>query len=163
MTREAILVPNRSWGGEGLLGCGVGYGLLHRIPRPQDRVLPPQAADDDDDDGDDDEIMAAQPTLGRPSPPRPRGGARATSDGYEDASYGQFAESEGVQVVPVEDDFEAFVPADAYSSAGAGGQQRMMVVPAGANANGSSQWGMPRRASVVPANSELLEEDEDDN
>ncbi|GAA5853954.1 hypothetical protein JCM8547_008168 [Rhodosporidiobolus lusitaniae] len=37
VTREAILVPNRSWGGEGLLGCGVGYGLLHKIPRPQDR------------------------------------------------------------------------------------------------------------------------------
>ncbi|GAA6044353.1 hypothetical protein JCM8097_002784 [Rhodosporidiobolus ruineniae] len=37
ITREAILVPNRSWGGEGLLGCGVGYGLLHRIPKPQDR------------------------------------------------------------------------------------------------------------------------------
>ncbi|KPV73191.1 uncharacterized protein RHOBADRAFT_17459, partial [Rhodotorula graminis WP1] len=34
VTREAILVPNRSWGGEGLLGCGVGYGLLHRIPKP---------------------------------------------------------------------------------------------------------------------------------
>ncbi|TNY20090.1 GRASP55/65 PDZ-like domain-containing protein, partial [Rhodotorula diobovata] len=37
VTREAILVPNRSWGGEGLLGCGVGYGLLHRIPKPQHR------------------------------------------------------------------------------------------------------------------------------
>ncbi|GAA5930449.1 hypothetical protein JCM10213_001094 [Rhodosporidiobolus nylandii] len=45
VTREAILVPNRSWGGEGLLGCGVGYGLLHRIPKPQDRPrLPPHAA-----------------------------------------------------------------------------------------------------------------------
>ncbi|BGP43876.1 hypothetical protein JCM10449v2_007933 [Rhodotorula kratochvilovae] len=38
VTREAILVPNRTWGGEGLLGCGVGYGLLHRIPKPQDRA-----------------------------------------------------------------------------------------------------------------------------
>ncbi len=51
VTREAILVPNRSWGGEGLLGCGVGYGLLHRIPKPQDRNTkiptqnaPPQSA-----------------------------------------------------------------------------------------------------------------------
>ncbi|GAA6011171.1 hypothetical protein JCM10207_005524 [Rhodosporidiobolus poonsookiae] len=41
VTREAILVPNRSWGGEGLLGCGVGYGLLHRIPKPQDRSSVP--------------------------------------------------------------------------------------------------------------------------
>lgn len=43
--REVILVPNRSWGGDGLLGCGVGYGLLHRIPKPQDRArqAPPSA------------------------------------------------------------------------------------------------------------------------
>ncbi|KAL9931667.1 hypothetical protein V8E36_009453 [Tilletia maclaganii] len=39
-TREVIIIPNRDWGGEGLLGCGVGYGLLHRIPRPQERIAP---------------------------------------------------------------------------------------------------------------------------
>ncbi|KAG9026575.1 hypothetical protein FRB95_008697 [Tulasnella sp. JGI-2019a] len=33
--REVVLVPNRMWGGAGLLGCGVGYGLLHRIPSIQ--------------------------------------------------------------------------------------------------------------------------------
>ncbi|KAG8870474.1 hypothetical protein FRB97_009726 [Tulasnella sp. 331] len=33
--REVVLVPNRMWGGAGLLGCGVGYGLLHRIPAIQ--------------------------------------------------------------------------------------------------------------------------------
>ncbi|KAL7416679.1 GRASP55/65 PDZ-like domain-containing protein [Mrakia frigida] len=32
--REVVLVPNRKWGGEGLLGSGIGYGLLHRIPKP---------------------------------------------------------------------------------------------------------------------------------
>ncbi|KAJ9098662.1 hypothetical protein QFC21_004310 [Naganishia friedmannii] len=36
--REIVLVPNRHWGGEGLLGCGVGYGLLHRIPIPSDSM-----------------------------------------------------------------------------------------------------------------------------
>ncbi|KAG1745858.1 GRASP55/65 PDZ-like domain-containing protein [Suillus paluster] len=30
--REVVLVPNRHWGGEGLLGCIFGFGLLHRIP-----------------------------------------------------------------------------------------------------------------------------------
>lgn len=25
-------MPNRMWGGQGLLGCVFGYGLLHRIP-----------------------------------------------------------------------------------------------------------------------------------
>ncbi|TIA68700.1 hypothetical protein E3P91_03964 [Wallemia ichthyophaga] len=34
--REVVLVPNRQWGGEGLLGCGVGFGLLHQIPVKQD-------------------------------------------------------------------------------------------------------------------------------
>lgn len=44
--REVVLVPNRQWGGEGLLGCVFGFGLLHRIPAvPRDRepgALPPE-------------------------------------------------------------------------------------------------------------------------
>ena len=32
MTREITLTPNLGWGGEGSLGCGIGYGYLHRIP-----------------------------------------------------------------------------------------------------------------------------------
>ncbi|CAG8496356.1 5610_t:CDS:2 [Ambispora gerdemannii] len=31
--REVIITPNNAWGGEGVLGCGVGYGYLHRIPK----------------------------------------------------------------------------------------------------------------------------------
>ncbi|KAM7063072.1 Golgi reassembly-stacking protein 1 isoform 1-T1 [Molossus nigricans] len=30
--REVSVTPNAAWGGEGSLGCGVGYGYLHRIP-----------------------------------------------------------------------------------------------------------------------------------
>lgn len=30
--REVSITPNHTWGGEGSLGCGVGYGYLHRIP-----------------------------------------------------------------------------------------------------------------------------------
>ncbi|KAL6266214.1 hypothetical protein P5V15_003074 [Pogonomyrmex californicus] len=30
--REVIITPNNAWGGEGSLGCGIGYGYLHRIP-----------------------------------------------------------------------------------------------------------------------------------
>ena len=33
------------WGGEGLLGCGVGFGLLHRIPKPQ----PPESLQSEDE------------------------------------------------------------------------------------------------------------------
>ncbi|XP_006878912.1 PREDICTED: Golgi reassembly-stacking protein 2 [Elephantulus edwardii] len=30
--REVIITPNSAWGGEGSIGCGIGYGYLHRIP-----------------------------------------------------------------------------------------------------------------------------------
>jgi hypothetical protein len=30
--REVLITPNTAWGGEGSLGCGIGYGYLHRIP-----------------------------------------------------------------------------------------------------------------------------------
>ncbi|XP_029937228.1 Golgi reassembly-stacking protein 2 [Myripristis murdjan] len=30
--REVVITPNCAWGGEGSLGCGIGYGYLHRIP-----------------------------------------------------------------------------------------------------------------------------------
>lgn len=30
--REVTITPNSQWGGEGSLGCGIGYGYLHRIP-----------------------------------------------------------------------------------------------------------------------------------
>lgn len=30
--REVSITPNSQWGGEGLVGCGIGYGYLHRIP-----------------------------------------------------------------------------------------------------------------------------------
>jgi hypothetical protein len=30
--RDVTITPDASWGGEGSLGCGIGYGYLHRIP-----------------------------------------------------------------------------------------------------------------------------------
>lgn len=30
--REVTITPNTQWGGQGSLGCGIGYGYLHRIP-----------------------------------------------------------------------------------------------------------------------------------
>ncbi|XP_054620896.1 Golgi reassembly-stacking protein 1-like isoform X2 [Dunckerocampus dactyliophorus] len=30
--REVVVTPNGAWGGQGSLGCGIGYGYLHRIP-----------------------------------------------------------------------------------------------------------------------------------
>jgi hypothetical protein len=34
VVREIKIIPNRRWGGEGVLGCTLGYGALHRIPAP---------------------------------------------------------------------------------------------------------------------------------
>ncbi|KAL5263403.1 hypothetical protein ACHWQZ_G008689 [Mnemiopsis leidyi] len=36
--RELTLTPNSKWGGEGMLGCDIGYGYLHRIPTPETNV-----------------------------------------------------------------------------------------------------------------------------
>src|SRR5882757_3661750 len=70
--REVVLVPNRQWGGEGLLGCVFGlvrslafaspvphsecsysFGLLHRIPpSPADRepgTVPPELRENSDE------------------------------------------------------------------------------------------------------------------
>lgn len=38
--REVTLTPNSSWGGDGCLGCDIGYGYLHRIPLSVDRSKP---------------------------------------------------------------------------------------------------------------------------
>lgn len=46
--REVTITPNGAWGGEGSLGCGIGYGYLHRIPVDNIEVSqpppPPQTA-----------------------------------------------------------------------------------------------------------------------
>jgi len=39
--REVTITPNGAWGGEGSLGCGIGYGYLHRIPIGDEYVAPP--------------------------------------------------------------------------------------------------------------------------
>lgn len=66
-TREVIIVPNREWGGEGLLGCGVGYGLLHRIPKPQDLPkVPPEMSSHDDQEPPNSEDQLKTPRIGGP-------------------------------------------------------------------------------------------------
>ncbi|KAJ9157304.1 Golgi family reassembly stacking protein [Pleurostoma richardsiae] len=34
VAREVTITPSRDWGGEGALGCVLGYGALHRLPAP---------------------------------------------------------------------------------------------------------------------------------
>lgn len=40
--REVLITPNQNWGGEGSLGCGIGYGYLHRIPIRSSQPVPNQ-------------------------------------------------------------------------------------------------------------------------
>lgn len=38
---QVSITPNTDWGGDGSLGCGIGYGYLHRIPsKPSGGVAP---------------------------------------------------------------------------------------------------------------------------
>lgn len=40
---QVYLTPNSEWGGEGSLGCGIGYGYLHRIPdTKQEKPVDPE-------------------------------------------------------------------------------------------------------------------------
>jgi hypothetical protein len=39
VTREVEIVPSREWGGEGALGCVLGFGVLHRLPAPLDEPV----------------------------------------------------------------------------------------------------------------------------
>ncbi|XP_005297202.1 Golgi reassembly-stacking protein 1 isoform X1 [Chrysemys picta bellii] len=53
--RELFVTPNGAWGGEGSLGCGIGYGYLHRIPaqpvmpkKKQEEIKPPSPLPSED-------------------------------------------------------------------------------------------------------------------
>lgn len=50
IVREVMITPDRNWGGDGCLGCGVGAGYLHQLPQRRDRhdhqkALPKKADD----------------------------------------------------------------------------------------------------------------------
>nr|XP_027218372.1 Golgi reassembly-stacking protein 2-like [Penaeus vannamei] len=42
--REVTVTPDTQWGGSGSLGCGIGYGYLHRIPTQRNVSQTPQPA-----------------------------------------------------------------------------------------------------------------------
>ncbi|KIM63337.1 hypothetical protein SCLCIDRAFT_1214225 [Scleroderma citrinum Foug A] len=75
--REVVLVPNRHWGGEGLLGCVFGFGFIHRIPsqsadRKQGNALPEQGEEDTGVFAPADASYGIPATESRPSFDRPR-------------------------------------------------------------------------------------------
>ena len=78
--REVTITPNRDWGGEGCLGCGVGAGYLHAMPPRRDlrdqtqaRALPPAplAAATAAAETTESSAVAASPAASLPPPPPP--------------------------------------------------------------------------------------------
>ncbi|XP_063308786.1 Golgi reassembly-stacking protein 1 isoform X1 [Pelobates fuscus] len=65
--REVFVTPNGAWGGEGSLGCGIGYGYLHRIPLQP--ATPPKTS----------EITPPSPPLPKEEPALP------PTNGYNEA------------------------------------------------------------------------------
>ncbi|KAI0712601.1 GRASP55/65 PDZ-like domain-containing protein [Earliella scabrosa] len=89
--REVVLIPNRHWGGEGLLGCVFGFGLLHRIPPlPADRepgAIPPELAQEVDEDFEEQQLFV----------PADLPGAAETPEEFEERVQWEQEEWERVQ------------------------------------------------------------------
>ncbi|KAK8181826.1 GRASP55/65 PDZ-like domain-containing protein [Phyllosticta capitalensis] len=67
VTRPVTITPSRSWGGQGLLGCVLGFGALHRLPAPLEE--PPAGPGETLFDGSDHAAAAATaPHSSRASP-----------------------------------------------------------------------------------------------
>lgn len=67
--REVNITPNSDWGGDGSLGCGIGYGYLHRIPSRPAGAAPSKVQDPE---------MGTLPVTAPPSQPA------VTSDGFSE-------------------------------------------------------------------------------
>ncbi|XP_069067182.1 Golgi reassembly-stacking protein 1 isoform X2 [Pleurodeles waltl] len=68
--RDVIVTPNGAWGGEGSLGCGIGYGYLHRIPLQSVPLTPMKK----------NEIQPPSPLSSEGSPSLP------ATNGYDEAN-----------------------------------------------------------------------------
>lgn len=88
-TREVIIVPNREWGGEGLLGCGVGYGLLHRIPKPQDLPNEPPELVNNNSDHNVNHSFTSPPTKPNPLAPTSHQASNTHSNSVHDSDDGE--------------------------------------------------------------------------
>ncbi|XP_069503845.1 Golgi reassembly-stacking protein 1 isoform X1 [Ambystoma mexicanum] len=80
--RDILVTPNGAWGGEGSLGCGIGYGYLHRIPLQSVPLTPMRKS----------ELMPPSPLSSESSPSLP------ATNGYDEAPL----VAAGSQVDPAE-------------------------------------------------------------
>jgi hypothetical protein len=91
VTRPVTITPSRGWGGEGALGCVLGFGALHRIPATLEE--PPQAPGETlfssdaastekaDLDAPTELFVPANMALPSRSPPPPQGNAPSRKKG----------------------------------------------------------------------------------
>ena len=80
VTRPVTITPSRTWGGEGALGCVLGYGALHRLPPALNE--PPSAPGDT--------IFETARFSNEESRPNPN---LTANQGYGQASQGSFESS----------------------------------------------------------------------
>ncbi|SPN96985.1 related to GRH1 - Yeast (GR)ASP65 (H)omologue [Cephalotrichum gorgonifer] len=69
VTREVTIQPSRDWGGEGALGCVLGYGALHRIPAPLGEPVSAPGETMFDGDAHSSAAFAPPPAAGAVPPP----------------------------------------------------------------------------------------------
>ncbi|XP_070569737.1 Golgi reassembly-stacking protein 2-like isoform X2 [Ptychodera flava] len=115
--REVTLTPNSNWGGDGSIGCGIGYGYLHRIPtRPFDGSA------------------AAAPSQPVPSPVPTPGSPAA--DGFSEVSLSGSPQpvstagiETGVSALSLGSPTAGAVPSSVTSPLTAGGTPTIPVIP----------------------------------
>eukprot|EP00117_Sycon_ciliatum_P033821 scpid57637/ scgid25941/ Golgi reassembly-stacking protein 2; Golgi phosphoprotein 6; Golgi reassembly-stacking protein of 55 kDa; p59 len=95
--REVTVTPNSNWGGEGMLGCDIGYGYLHRIPRSATSIA--SAAASEAFTVTTGTLPHQQPVAGQPASPG--------ADGFSEVPLGnaapmQYAMPPGQQSVPMQ-------------------------------------------------------------
>ncbi|XP_078519327.1 Golgi reassembly-stacking protein 1 [Lissotriton helveticus] len=81
--RDVIVTPNGAWGGEGSLGCGIGYGYLHRIPLQSVPLTPTKKLD----------IQPPSPLSSDGSP------SLAATNGYDEANLVAGSHTDNAEVV----------------------------------------------------------------
>ena len=68
VTRMVTITPAKNWGGDGALGCVLGYGALHRVPAPL--TEPAQAPGETLFESSNEYVlMTPEPGYGVPPPP----------------------------------------------------------------------------------------------
>lgn len=74
VTREVTIHPSRDWGGEGALGCVLGYGALHRLPAPLSEPVNAPGETMFDGEGGGKEAESTFTPANAPPPPSTGGG-----------------------------------------------------------------------------------------